>query len=107
MGTQEDIFHWDCGGKTSTFHRLKDGLVRNINLKGAVKSDRDCELVKNVNRIFYLVTRSRYDTEHLQDLFDGFCQHLALLRLSSDKAVRVAAAREIRLCVLHIEHVAR
>ena len=107
MGTQEDIFHWDCGGKTSTFHRLEDGLVRNTNLKGAVKSDRDCELVKNVNRIFSLVTRARCDTEHLQDLFDGFCQHLALLRLSSDKAVRVTAAREIRLCVLHIEHVAR
>ena len=107
MGAQAEIFHWDCGGKTSSFARPKDSLVRNTNLKEAVKSDRNCELIKDVQRIFSLVTQSRYDTEHLQDLFDGFCQHLALLRLSPDKLVRVAAAQEICLCVHHIEHVAR
>ena len=107
MGAQEEIFHWDCGGKTSTFARSKEGQVRNTNFGEVVKSDRDCELVKDVNRIFSLVTQSRYDTEHFQDLFDGFCQHLALLRLSSDKTVRAAAAREIRHCVHHIEQVAR
>ena len=101
------IFLWDCGGKTSSLHKTNENIVRNRLLIEAVENDRFSDEIRRINRIFSVVTLSRFDTDHLQDLFNGFCQHLSILRLTSDKSSRAMAAQEIRLYIHHVEYVAR
>ena len=52
-----------------------------------------------------MVTAARFDTEHLQELFNGFCQQSAIVKLSREKEARRIAAEDMCLCVHHLLYV--
>ena len=89
-------FLWACSNNTPM---TNNKIVRNGNLDRFLNNS---EIDLKRARIFGIVTCSRYDTEHLPQLFDGFCQHLTILRLSDDKEIRSSAGTEICHCVHHM-----
>ena len=102
VGAGEDssnlTFRWDCGGRSTSLN------TDNRSDTSYKKKESD---ICGITRIFSIVTLSRTDTDHLEELLQGFCQHLAILRLSSERDARSAAAEEISLCVHHLKFVAR
>ena len=97
---QESSFRWNCdiNNRPSRF-KVNIKSVRNGELEQSVTN------LKLPQRIFSVFTHNRNEMGHLEDLLDGFCQHVAILKLSQDRILKTRAAQEIVDCVHHLRNV--
>ena len=97
---QEFSFRWNCDGNRSKKIKVNKKFVRNGELEQTLTAPLTLPM-----RICSVLVHERHDTVHLQDILGGFCQHVAILKLSQDRTVQTRAAKEIVHCVHHIRNV--